>query len=59
MVDIIFGLNRTQNDFKKVKLFLIWFSLTGIHANIQAFIIHHLVEAAETTYENVIGVVTP
>ena len=56
MANIIFKRNDSQNICRKAKLFLIWCTLTGTHADTGAFIIRHPMEVGKTTHENVIGV---
>ena len=53
---MIFGHCDCQNVCKKVAWFLIWCALSGMHVDIEAFLIPHLLEVAMTTHENVIGV---
>jgi len=56
MANIIFGRNDSQNVCRKAELFFICCALTGAYADTGVFIIHHLVEVAKTTHENIIGV---
>ena len=53
--NIIFGHNDSQNVSRKAELFLIWYTLTGTHADTKIFIIRHLLEVVNTIHKNEIG----